>query len=293
MEIFNSNLFTLYLDRALTDQPILVYASALQISRNGRATPVSSGTLENEEQREIATTTEIQLSREQLQYTSRLPPNEHDLLKAFDRFGQLLDTYFIDQYAHRFDVAFSFPGDIRDKVSRIAGKLCERLNKQKIFYDKYYKAELARPNLDLYLQTIYRYQTRLIVVFMCDDYALKEWCGLEARAIRSLLKSNQNHRIMLLSVDGKTIDGVLDIDGYLDISNESEEDVVNAIYSRFKDLDMPLQPSRSLHQLPLPSSAKNMISKMRVALKNTFQAISPWYIVVALISYMLGTLTGR
>ncbi|CAF3939319.1 unnamed protein product, partial [Rotaria sp. Silwood1] len=231
--------------------------------------------------------------RYRVQYTSRLPPNENNLLKAFDRFGQLLDIYFIDQYAHRFDVAFSFPGDIRGKVSRIAEKLCERLNKQKIFYDKYHKAELARPNLDLYLQTIYRYQTRLIVVFMCDDYALKEWCGLEARAIRSLLKSNQNHRIMLLSVDGKTIDGVLDIDGYLDISNESDEDVVNAIYSRLKDLDKPLQPSRSLHQLSLPLPAQNIISKMHVALKNTFQSISPWYIVVALISYMLGILTGR
>ncbi|CAF1495472.1 unnamed protein product, partial [Rotaria sp. Silwood1] len=45
-----------------------------------------------------------------IDYTNRLPPNQKNLLKDFDRFGQLLDSYFIDKYTHRFDVAFSFPG---------------------------------------------------------------------------------------------------------------------------------------------------------------------------------------
>ncbi|CAF0845886.1 unnamed protein product, partial [Rotaria sordida] len=182
--------------------------------------------------------------------------------------------------------------DIRDRVSRIAEKLCEKFNKEKIFYDKYHQVELARPNLDLYLQTIYRYQTRLIVVFMCEDYKRKEWYGLESRAIRSLLKTDQNDRIMLLTVDGKTIDGVLDIDGYLNISEETDDNVANAIYSRFKDLDKPLLRSRSLYQLPLPSP-ENMISKMIAALKNVFHSISPWYIVVALLAYILGTFIRR
>ncbi|UJR11657.1 hypothetical protein I4U23_015838 [Adineta vaga] len=118
---------------------------------------------------------------------------------------------------------FNFERDIRDRVSEIAEKLCKEINqdgKQRVFYDKYYKAKLARPNLDLYLHNIYRYQSRLTVVFMCEDYLGKEWCGLEARSIRSLRKMYQNDRIMLLSVDGTVIDGVLDIDGYWDISEE-------------------------------------------------------------------------
>jgi hypothetical protein len=41
-----------------------------------------------------------------------------------DIFGQRLDEYFIDKYSHRFDVAFSFPGNLSSKISC---KICERI----------------------------------------------------------------------------------------------------------------------------------------------------------------------
>ncbi|CAF0987819.1 unnamed protein product [Adineta steineri] len=230
-----------------------------------------------------------------VKYKNRLPSDKDNLLKEFDRFGQLLDTYFIDKYAHRFDVAFSFPGDIRDRVSKIAEKLCEKVNKKKIFYDNYHKVELARPNLDLYLQTIYRYQTRLIVVFMCADYTRKEWCGLESRAIRSLLKTDQSDRIMLLTVDGKTIDGVFDIDGYLDISNDSDDYVADAIYERLDNLGEALPSSLSLRSVPpspLQPSQESILSKVVVASKNNLNLILS-HIIVGLLSYIWGTRSGR
>ncbi|CAF1285209.1 unnamed protein product [Adineta steineri] len=223
-------------------------------------------------------------------YGGRLPSKEKNLLKDFDRFGQQLDSLFIDKLEHRFDVAFSFPGDIRERVSHIAEKLCKKINtdgQQRVFYDMYHKAELARPNLDLYLQTIYRYQTKLIVVFMCDEYSRREWCGLEARAIRSLMKTYQNSRIMLLSVDGKAIEGVLDIDGYLDISEKKDDDndVVDAIYTRLIALENPQIFSKTSH----PPILENRLSRSITALKHTFRSISPWYFVVALASYIVGT----
>ena len=239
-----------------------------------------------------------------------------------DQFGQLLDNLFIDKYAYRFDVAFSFPGnsytksflsfsfaiilqikkyclisvflgDIRERVRRIADKLCVKINRkegeQRVFYDKYHKVELARPNLDLYLRSIYRYQSKLIVVFMCAPYKIKEWCGLEERAIRSILKARQSSRIMLLSVDGETIDGVSDIDGYWDIQDEDDDAVVEGIYQRFKDLGESVSWSQSFNL----SLAETMIPKMAVASMNVFRSISPWYIIVALISYIMGTFSGR
>jgi hypothetical protein len=165
--------------------------------------------------------------------------------------------------------------------------------KERIFYDKYHKAELARPNLDLYLHNIYRYKSRLIVVFMCDDYSRKEWCGLEARAIRGLLKTDQNDRIMLLSVDGKTIDGVLDIDGYMDISQEDDDDVVNAIYSRLIALGDPLPLPRSLHTPTSHPISESVLTKNFMVLRNAFYSISPWYIIILLLAYILGTFIGR
>jgi hypothetical protein len=52
---------------------------------------------------------------------------------------------------------------------------------QKVYYDEWYQAEMARPNMDSYLQSIYHDQSELIVPFLCEDYERKEWCGLECR----------------------------------------------------------------------------------------------------------------
>ncbi|CAF1113154.1 unnamed protein product [Adineta steineri] len=235
--------------------------------------------------------------RYRVYYTNRLASNPNNLPKDFDRFEQLLDSYFIDKRVHRFDVAFSFAGEIRNRVSQIADKLCVKINRQDgrkpIFYDNYHKAELARPNLDLYLHTIYRYQTRLIVVFMCDEYSRKEWCGLEARAIRSLLKTHQSDRIMLLTVDGKRIEGVLDIDGYMDISQENDDNVVDAIHSRLEALGHPLPLSQPLHTPTQQLILEGVLSKRIEILRNVLRSISPWYIIIVLLSYILGTIIGR
>lgn len=47
----------------------------------------------------------------------------------------------------RFKVALSFTGERRDYISQVAELLAAELGKDKVFYDAWYKAELARPNL--------------------------------------------------------------------------------------------------------------------------------------------------
>jgi hypothetical protein len=126
---------------------------------------------------------------------------------------------------------------------------------------------------------------------MCDEYGRREWCGLESRAIRSLLKQQQDDRIMLLTFDGSTIDGVSDIDGYLNISGKSPDYVVDAIYKRLQDLGEPLPPSQSI--LPQPIPPKSMKSKIIMIGKNAFHPLLPWFIIIGLFSYILGTLIGR
>jgi hypothetical protein len=122
---------------------------------------------------------------------------------------------------------------------------------------------------------------------MCDDYAHKEWCGLESRAICGLLKTHQSDRIMLL-----TVDSFSDIDEYLNISKESDDFVVDAIYRRLKALSDPLPPSQSTLPLPLQSPPlETMKSKIIMVWKNAYHPLLPWIIIVGLISYILGTLS--
>ena len=143
------------------------------------------------------------------------------------------------QNKKRFDVALSFPGEYRKQVSAIAEKLSKALGQERVFYDKYYEAELARPDLDTYIQAIYHDQSELIVVFLCAEYERKEWCGLEWRAVRDLLKKKQTAAIMPMRFDDTQIPGLFSLDGYIDIANRNADEVAKLILQR---LDLNRKP---------------------------------------------------
>ena len=132
----------------------------------------------------------------------------------------------------RFRVALSFPGEARDRAHRLAELLEPALGRDRIFFDRWYAGELARPDMDLYLQNVYRTHTDLLVVMLCADYQRKEWCGLEWRVVRDLIKAREAERIMFLRLDTVPIEGLLSIDGYLDIVEMDDADVAAAVLSR-------------------------------------------------------------
>ena len=134
----------------------------------------------------------------------------------------------------KFKVALSFPGQKRAYVSRVADALRSALEDDNVFYDFDYQSQLAIPNLDSLLQKIYRQNSELIVVFLSADYANKEWCGLEWRAIRDIIKSKDNERIMFIRFDGAQIDGVFSIDGYIDGNRYKTRQVAKFILERVK-----------------------------------------------------------
>lgn len=136
--------------------------------------------------------------------------------------------------AKRFRVALSFPGTVRDLVAPIANELAAHLSHEKVFYDRYFEHELSRPNLDTYLQDIYRSQTDLVVVFVCSDYETRDWCNLEWRAIRNLIKERRDDELMFVRTDAGEVAGVLPIDGYLDATRLTPSEIAGAILKRVK-----------------------------------------------------------
>jgi hypothetical protein len=72
--------------------------------------------------------------------------------------------------SRRFSIALSFPGDRRSFVSKVAENLAETVPKIRILYDKFCEAEFAQLDLDTYLPKLYRTQTELIVIFLCEEY---------------------------------------------------------------------------------------------------------------------------
>jgi hypothetical protein len=134
---------------------------------------------------------------------------------------------------YRFKVGLSFPGEDRNKIRQVADFLSEYYGKECIFFDEYYISELARPNLDQYLGKIYGKQCKLVVPFFSSDYKTKQWCKLEWRVMKSIIfDGKRDDAIMPFRLDSTEIDGLLDIDGYVDAVDMSPKEIADYIRKR-------------------------------------------------------------
>ncbi|WP_454717141.1 toll/interleukin-1 receptor domain-containing protein [Caulobacter segnis] len=138
----------------------------------------------------------------------------------------------VDISTHAFDVAFSFPGEVRTLVEAVAGGLEARIGPNSYFYDNNYVSQLARPSLDVLLQDIYRNRAKLVVVFLSSDYQNKNWCGIEFRAIRDIIAERDHKRIMFIRTDDGAVDGVFATDGYVDARKFNPDQLAAFIQER-------------------------------------------------------------
>ena len=102
----------------------------------------------------------------------------------------------------RFAIALSFPGEHRRFVKNVAARLVEVLGEKRVFYDKWYEAELLGLDGDLKLRRYYREESELVVPFFSEHYQ-KDWCRIEWSAIRAMLKARRNEDAVIpVQLDG-------------------------------------------------------------------------------------------
>lgn len=142
------------------------------------------------------------------------------------------DRPYVNLETHQFNVALSFPGEDRDLVQNIASRLEQRLGLNSVFYDNHYQAFLARPSLDILLQTIYR-NAKLNVVFISSNYENKRWCsGIEFRAIRDIISNKENNRVMYIRTGEGEVTGVFPTDGWIDATQYTPDNIAFFIEQR-------------------------------------------------------------
>ncbi|MBI3821638.1 MAG: TIR domain-containing protein, partial [Planctomycetes bacterium] len=141
--------------------------------------------------------------------------------------------------AKRFRVAFSYAGEKRDFVAKVAAVLAPHLGAAAILYDKYHKAEFSRADLALHLSKLYHDEADLVVAVLCPDYVTKEWCGLEWSAIFSLIKERRAGAVMLTRFERANGDGLHANAGYIDLDDETPESAAALILERLKLNDGP------------------------------------------------------
>lgn len=142
-------------------------------------------------------------------------------------------------------------------MAPLAERLARRLGKERVLFDRFHEAELARPDLDVYLPRLYRDHTTLIVVVLSPDYGRKRWCGLEWRWIRQLILESAQERIMLLRL-GDPGDlselGIVAGDGYLDIARRPAAEVAARIEERLLQAGIAL-PATEEPSSPMPTKS--------------------------------------
>jgi nucleoside phosphorylase len=139
-----------------------------------------------------------------------------------------------------FKIGFTFTGKHRRRVESIANALLKLgFDKKDIFYDKWHDAIINGVNADDKLQKIYTSSCDCVIVFLSKDYADKPWTGgVEWRATKKLINSQQGEKICLLNIDGVDIDSVSGLSSVVDIAKKidllSDNEVAEFINAKYR-----------------------------------------------------------
>lgn len=113
------------------------------------------------------------------------------------------------EFPDRFLVAFSFAGEERKLVRKVAIAVEKQLGESSVFFDEWFEYYIAGNDADTTLQEIYADQSDLVVVCVSESYGQKEWTRTEHETIRSrLMKGRDRKDILPIRVGDGDVPGV-------------------------------------------------------------------------------------
>ena len=131
---------------------------------------------------------------------------------------------------YKYDVAFSFAGEDREYVEKVASILKDE--GIKIFYDKFEEVDLWGKDLGVHFEYVYNRSARYCVPFMSESYKKKMWTKYEIRnAISRAISSNEEY-ILPVKLEDVKIDGLRESIGYLSAKDLSPTELANKILQK-------------------------------------------------------------
>jgi len=170
----------------------------------------------------------------------------------------------------RFKIAFSFAGEKRDFVEKVAELLAKRFGEAAILYDKYHEAEFARNDRAIYLPNLYNREAELIVVVVCPKYDVKEWTGLEWLGIHDLLQQRRRDEVMLSRFEHAHVDGLFGGAGFVELDCKSPEEFGARILERLaRNEGKP----KDHYTKPMPVQAPTL----KTAIRHNLPTLQPFF----------------
>jgi hypothetical protein len=116
---------------------------------------------------------------------------------------------------YRFDFALSFAGEDRVFANDLAASL--KAVGARVFYDQDFTAELWGEDLGLYLDRVYRAESRFAIVVISHHYATKAWTNHEFRsAIARTIELKTAAYILPIRLDDSEVPGLRSTSGFID-----------------------------------------------------------------------------
>lgn len=131
---------------------------------------------------------------------------------------------------YKYDVAFSFAGEDREYVDKVAEILSK--NGVRVFYDRYEDVELWGKDLSIHFSRVYRKQAKYFIPFISRHYKEKVWTNYEFKTAMARMIERNEEYILPVRFDKTELDGIRSTLGYLDISNLSPEGLGQKIIAK-------------------------------------------------------------
>jgi hypothetical protein len=129
-----------------------------------------------------------------------------------------------------YDVAFSFAGEDRPYVAKVAEVLAAA--GVKVFYDEYETVTLWGKDLYVHLRDVYQNQARYTVLFASAHYAAKVWTNHERQSAQARAIAERSEYILPARFDEAEIPGLLETTGYIDLQRTTPQQLAALILAK-------------------------------------------------------------
>lgn len=130
----------------------------------------------------------------------------------------------------QYDVAFSFAGEDREFVEKVASYLSQR--KLRVFYDRYEEVYLWGKDLGDILDEIYRFRSQYVIFFISKYYAEKMWTNHERKSALSRAIQEKREYVLPARFDSTELPGLSSSIAYIDLSQETFESFGSKIITK-------------------------------------------------------------
>jgi hypothetical protein len=138
-----------------------------------------------------------------------------------------IPTALLDQLQPTYDVVFSFAGEDRPYVEKVAADL--RSQGVKVFYDLYEEATLWGKDLVEHFDMIYRKNGRYCVIFISEHYARKVWTKQERQFALARALQERKEYVLPVRFDTTEIPGLPPTIAYIPLAQRTPAELAHLI----------------------------------------------------------------